>query len=110
MKYKLLAWSWKRSEGICEQIRLWDINKYKVDKREIQRAISQSHYEDMMQQVKESKKLEDIKHSDLKNPQEYFNDKNMKNSRLKFKVRTKMLDKIPGNFKNKYKFNQDGLK
>ena len=96
--------------GICEQIGLRDINKYKVDKREIQSAISQAHYEDMMQQIEESRKLEDIKHGDFKNRQDYLNDKNLKSARLKFKVRTKMLDKIPGNFKNKYKFNQDGLK
>ena len=28
---------------------------------------------------------------------------------MKFRIRTKMVDKIPGNFKNKYKNTQNGL-
>ena len=29
---------------------------------------------------------------------------------MKFRIRTQMVDKIPGNFKNKYKFGKEGLK
>ena len=42
--------------------------------------------------------------------QDYFNDKNLENSRMKFKIRTKIIEKIPGNFKNKYKNQENGLK
>ena len=100
----------KEVTEICRQIGIRDINKYKVDKREIQKAIEKSHYEDMMEQLEGSKKLEDIKHCNFQQMQEYFNEKNIENSRLKFKIRTKMLEKIPGNFKNKYKHNKEGLK
>ena len=42
--------------------------------------------------------------------QPYFNDKNLDSARTKFKIRTKMLEKIPGNFKNRYKNQENGLK
>ena len=50
-----------------------------------------------MSQFKGSKKLEDIRHNNFRVLQGYFNDKNLENARLKFKIRTKMLEKIPGN-------------
>ena len=40
----------------------------------------------------------------------YFNDKDLESARMKFKIRPKMLERIPGNFKNKYKFQENGLK
>ena len=52
-------------------------------KSEIQKAISKSHYEDMM---------------------------SIENARTKFKIRTKMLEKVPGNFKNMHKNIENGLK
>ena len=66
-------------------------------------------YEDMMSRFDSSRKLQDIKESDFTCLQPYFNDKNLENSRMKLKIRTKMLDKIPGNFKNKYKNAENGL-
>ena len=66
--------------------------------------------EDMMKQFEFSKKLQNIKASDFKNLQPYFSDKNIENARIKFKIRTKMLKKIPGNLKNQYKNVQNGLK
>ena len=41
--------------------------------------------------------------SDFNDFQPYFNDKNIESARTKFKIRSKMLEKIPGNFKNKFK-------
>ena len=35
---------------------------------------------------------------------------NLEHSRIKFKIRTKMLQKIPGNFKNLYKNVDNGIK
>ena len=63
-----------------------------------------------MSQFEGSKKLEDIRNDNFRVLQGYFNDKNLENARLKFKIRTKMLEKIPGNFKNMYKYQENGLK
>ena len=76
----------------------------------MQKAISKSHYEDMMSQFETSKKLQDIKNSDFENLQSYFNDKSIENARIKFKIRTKMLEKVTGNFKNMHKNIENGLK
>ena len=76
----------------------------------MQKAISNSHFEDMMTQFESSSKLQDIKNSNFKEMQSYFNDRNLENSRMKFKIRTKMLQKIPGNFKNLYKNVENGIK
>ena len=69
-----------------------------------------SHFEDMMTQFESSSKLKNIKNSNFKEMQSYFNDRNLENSRMKFKIRTKMLQKIPGNFKNLYKNVENGIK
>ena len=79
-------------------------------KEEIQKAVDKNHYGDMMGQFEGSKKLQDIRHDDFSKIQDYFNDTNLANARTKFRIRTKMLDKIPGNFKNKYKKFENGLK
>ena len=78
-------------------------------KQEIKKAFKNSHYTDMMQKFEGSKKLEDIKNDNFRNMQDYFNDSDLRSARMKFKIRTKMVEKIPGNFKNKYKFQPNGL-
>ena len=94
---------------ICEQIQLPDINSYNVDKKEIQNAIFEAHFKDMMKQFQHSKKLHDIKDDNFRSIQEYFHDKNLTSARLKFKIRTKMVEKVPGNFKNRYLYNEIGV-
>ena len=64
----------------------------------------------MMNQFESSKKLEHIKNDDFRNIQTYFNDRNIENVRIKYKIRMKMLENIPGHFKNKYKNIKNGLK
>ena len=59
----------------------------------------------MMKQFEASKKLKDIQGENFWQLQEYVKDKNIENARLKFKICSKMMDKIPGNFKNRYKYN-----
>ena len=49
------------------------------------------------------KKLDPIKHEDFKEAQKYLYDKSIENGRMAFKVRTQMIETIPGNFENKYK-------
>ena len=41
--------------------------------------------------------------------QEYFNDKNLEIARMKYRMLTKMVDTIPGNFNKKFKNLQNGL-
>ena len=94
---------------ICEEIGIEDINKYEVGKEQIQEAIFEEHYRTMIVQFETSKKLKDIKHDNFRQIQGYFNDKNLSNARLKFKICAQMVDNIPGNFKNKYKYNEEGL-
>ena len=95
---------------ICEASGIPDLNKNLIRKTDIQKAIRNSHYKDMMSQFEGSRKLEDIRHDNFRRLQGYFNDKNLEKARLKFKIRTKMLEKIPGNFKNLYKNQENGLK
>ena len=42
--------------------------------------------------------------------QPYFNDGSIENDRTKLKIRTKMLEKVPENFKNMHKNIENGLK
>ena len=73
---------------ICEQVQIKDINKYKVPKNEIQSAIFEAHYKSMISQFETYKKLEDIKHDNFRQMQEYYMDKNLANARMKFKIRS----------------------
>ena len=60
-----------------------------------------------------SKKLDDIKDDDFSTEQPYMNEKSVEVGRMAFKIRCKMVEDIPGNFKNKYrtktKDNDEGL-
>ena len=56
----------------------------------------------MLGRFENSRNLQDIKNDKFCNLQDYFNEKNLEHSRMKFKIRTKMLEKIPGNLKKKY--------
>ena len=57
----------------------------------------------MIEEVRSKTKLDGIKEEDFTEVQSYFNDKSVENARMAFKIRTHMVPKIPGNFKNKYK-------
>ena len=100
----------KEVRQICQSLGLPDINKHNVSKTDVKKAIQKDHYKDMLSQFESSRKLKDIKHDNFTTFQNYFNDRNLQNARMKFKIRTKMLDKIPGNFKNKYQNRENGLK
>ena len=68
------------------------------------------HYKAMKEKIVSSSKLEDIQHEDFWKIQPYFLDKSVENTRTAFRVRTKLIKNIPGNFKNLYQNNPDGLK
>ena len=50
-----------------------------------------------------SKKLDDIRFDDFYNEQPYMNEKSVEVGRMAFKIRCKMVEDIPCNFKNKYR-------
>ena len=85
-------------KDICQQLKIQDLNKYRLTKQEIQQAIEKSHQEDMLSQFDHSSKLQVIKNSDFSGFQAYFNDESIEKVRTKFKIRSKMLEKISGNF------------
>ena len=53
--------------------------------------------------------MKDIQGDNFRQIQEYFKNRNIASARLKFNIRSKMVDKIPGNFENRYKYNEEGL-
>jgi hypothetical protein len=100
----------KEVTQICQNIGIPDINIHVTRKSDIQKALKISHHNHMIGQFVGACKLADIKNDNFLNIQSYFNDKDLESARMKFKIRTKMLERIPGNFKNKYKFQENGLK
>ena len=94
---------------ICQEIQIQDLNKNTIAKKDIQKAIFDAHYKEMMTKFQESRKLTNIKDDDFRTLQEYFNDRNIGTARMKFKIHTKMVDKIPGNIKNKFRYKEAGL-
>ena len=77
---------------ICKEIGIPDINTHIMKKKDIQTALKKSHHAHMMSLFEGSKKLEDIRHDNCQNFQPSFDDKNLESARLKFKIRTKMLE------------------
>ena len=65
---------------ICLAIGISDINLHFVRKTDIQKAITNSHYQNMMGLFEGSIELEDIKHDNFRVLQEYFNDKKPRNN------------------------------
>ena len=67
---------------------------------------------EMVDIIKTKPKLDSIKDDDFREVQDYFKDKSVENVRLGFHIRTEMVDKIQGNFKNKFRVKgtvSDGL-
>ena len=88
---------------ICQILDIPDANKEFITKSEIKNAVFNHHYKEMKEEVMKMKKLDPIKHEDFKEAQKYLYDKSIENGRMAFKVRTQMIETIPGNFKNKFK-------
>ena len=88
---------------ICRELDIPDINSYRIQKAELQKAIQFSHKKDILKQFESSKKLQDIKESNFDDIQPYFHDKNIENARITFRIRTKMLKKSLGIKKLKLK-------
>ena len=94
---------------ICQEIQIQDINIFNIDKKQLKTAIFEAHYQDMLNQFEHSKKLKDNKDDSFRGLPEYFHDRNLSNARMKFKIRTKMVENVPVNFKNRYRYTEIGL-
>ena len=95
---------WGEVKEICEEVGIPDLNENYATKVMIKEAIFENHYENMKAELEGSTgKLADIKDEDFRKAQEYFNDKSIYTCRMAFKIRSKMVPEIPGNFKNKFR-------
>ena len=95
---------------ICEELNIPDANKEHVPKATVKEAVFNHHYDVMKEEIMKMKKLDPIKHEDFRVAQQYLKVKSIENGRMAFRIRTQMIDKIPGNFKNKYKKETHKLK
>ena len=110
MQVKGVARPRSGSDYICTAIDIPDVNEQDVPKKEIQKAIFNHHYREMKKEINRMKKLEPIKDEDFTEVQNYFLDKSIENGRMSFKIRSQMLENIPGNFKNKFRLEKEKLK
>ena len=94
---------------ICTEIGLPDLNENNLSKGTIKKAIADHHYKDVKQELDKSIKLENIKHEEFHEVQEYFHEKSVEKSKMAFKVRSHMVQDIPGNFKEKFRKKGDSL-
>ena len=81
---------------ICREIDISDVNEVVVSKEEIKDAIWNHHQSDIQMELNNSKKLNDVKDEDFSKVQAYFENKSVENTRMAFKVRSKMVADIPG--------------
>ena len=95
---------------ICQNIDIPDVNEQYVPKYVVKKAVFDDHYQEMEKEVKKMKKLENIKNDDLRQVHNYFMDKSIEKARMAFKFRSQMLENVPGNFKNKFKKEEEKLK
>ena len=95
---------------ICKEIGIEDVNVVNVAKHDIKGAIWNHHQKDIKTELTTSKKLKEIQNEDFSEVQGYFSNKSVETTRLAFRIRSKMVADIPGNYKNKYKHKgDDGL-
>ena len=95
---------WKEVKEICEELGIPDMNEVPIAKSTIKNAIFEHHYKDLKNEMENSTgKLEPIKNEDFRKVQNYFGEKSVHTCRMAFRVRSQMVNDIPGNFKNKYK-------
>ena len=87
-----------------------DVNNESVSKVTIKEAIFNHHYAAMKKEMDGMTKMEPIKDDDFREKQQYFNSKSIENGRMAFRIRSQMLDNIPGNFKIRFRNDKDKLK
>ena len=100
----------KEVANICQELNIPDVNNESVSKVTIKEAIFNHHYAAMKKEMDGMTKMEPVKNDDFREKQDYFNCKSIENGRMAFRIRSQMLDEIPGNYKNKYRIDKDKLK
>ena len=88
---------------ICKAIGIDNINEKEVEIKEIKEAIFYHNYKEMKEKMMDLKKLENVRNGNFTKEQEYMSDKSIETARLTYRVRTKLVPKIRGNFPNLYK-------
>ena len=71
-----------------------DVNHVNIPKQTIISAIERNNYEDFKSELEHSKKVKDIEDEDFSSVQEYFKGKSVKNTRMAFKIRSKMVTEM----------------
>ena len=87
---------------ICSTIRVADVNHNMVDKRDIDRAITNHDRNEIVERFGKYKKIDRITEDDPTEPKSYLKKKSLADSRLIFRMRTEMVD-IKDNMRNKFK-------
>ena len=89
---------------ICKQVGLEDLNKVMLDKEKMTEAIFYHDYKEKKDDMEKYRKLEDIKHEDLRYIPDYISkEKSIEKVRLAYRIRSKMVNDIKVNFKNSHK-------
>ena len=95
---------------ICKDLGLPNIIQEKIRKvkweKMVKKAARDKHEDELKLEVESKTKLEGIKDEDMKR-KEYFHQKSLEDTRLLFRIRTRMVD-LKANFKNKPAFRKDG--
>ena len=92
-------------EVICSAIGIPDVNQSTVNKRDVDMAIQKVNREEIVKEMKEKyKKLDELVDTENGLVKDYMKTKNIMESRMLFRIRTKMLD-LKENMKGRYKSN-----
>ena len=86
---------------ICEQLDIPDVNIAGVSKGDMARAVHEMSRKDWMKKMEKSDKLNDLVEQEDGRMKEYMKIKNISDSRIMFRARTKMIP-FKNNMKNMY--------
>ena len=102
----------KEASELCLILGLPNIVKEEVGSKKwetmVKNAVKEFHERKMKEEVGSKTKLEDIKHENVK-LKEYFRGKNLTDTRLMFRIRSRMIQ-LKANFKNNPRYKKDGWK
>ena len=80
-------------------------DKRVMEKEEMEEAVFMYNYKEMKEDMIRYEKLKDVKDEDYRKEQDYMKEKALANSRMAFRIRTKMVKKVKMNFKGMFKGN-----
>ena len=94
---------------ICEELMINDLNYNGYSKKELDQIFKLKQKEYIYSEIDKSKKLHNLKFDNFDSFADYFKNKNIKDVRNKFRIRTNMVKNIPTNFRNLHKYDQTKL-